>query len=357
MAVSANNKIVATDISASLGKNSRAASVIVGSSLYANRANEVDYLCTGTNDQNVIQAAINSLGTNGGKVLLLDGTYYCNDSILFSKPNVEFCGIGNSTIIVAAGNFSYNFLFYINNELISIHSFRLKIYEISISYVFLLNEGINKIYNLNIDNNYNTSICFYIISINNDINNCIISGFVKAIYCKKSNIKITNCSIYVTLQGSISISTGIDITQSNKVIVANNYIYVFVPNNSSYGGLGVYIHSSASSGYDCKLITIANNIIHVYYWGTTAPALNYISTIKIDGFDDRNTIKNINIVGNNLLLQSPNWTINTSNTYFKVVYFRKFQSVYFLSNIVYPGNGIDTDRGSYANTSYTGSAF
>ena len=64
--------------------------------------NTADYCCTGTNDQTVIQQAIDALPATGGKIVLLEGTYNISGQINVNKPNVTICGMGNNTILKAA---------------------------------------------------------------------------------------------------------------------------------------------------------------------------------------------------------------------------------------------------------------
>lgn len=58
-----------------------------------------DYHCNGTNDQTVIQQAIDALPSTGGKIVLLEGTYNISGQINVNKPNVTICGMGNSTVL------------------------------------------------------------------------------------------------------------------------------------------------------------------------------------------------------------------------------------------------------------------
>ncbi len=58
-----------------------------------------DYYCSGTNDQAVINNAISSLPSTGGKIVLLEGTYNISGQINVNKPNVTICGMGNSTVL------------------------------------------------------------------------------------------------------------------------------------------------------------------------------------------------------------------------------------------------------------------
>lgn len=62
-------------------------------------ADQVDYLCDGTDDQVEINAAITSLPSTGGEVVILDGIYNLTGSINVNKNKVTLTGNGQSTIL------------------------------------------------------------------------------------------------------------------------------------------------------------------------------------------------------------------------------------------------------------------
>lgn len=62
---------------------------------------KADYVCTGSGDHTIINNAINSCvtgGSNGGRVLLLEGDYYLSDRLIL-KNNVILEGQGEATIL------------------------------------------------------------------------------------------------------------------------------------------------------------------------------------------------------------------------------------------------------------------
>lgn len=67
--------------------------VIAASNTPANCKNSADYVCDGTDDQAEINTAIQTL-TNGGKIVLLGGTYNISSAILLNKSNVTLDGMG-----------------------------------------------------------------------------------------------------------------------------------------------------------------------------------------------------------------------------------------------------------------------
>ncbi len=68
-----------------------------------------DYLCDGTDDQVEIQAAIDALPSGGGRVILMDGTYYITQSINLDS-RVSLSGQGSSTILKVPDNTNPSYL-------------------------------------------------------------------------------------------------------------------------------------------------------------------------------------------------------------------------------------------------------
>ena len=61
-----------------------------------------DYYCGGTNDQTIIQQAIDALPSTGGKIVLLEGTYNISGTItIYNKQNVTLQGLGRNVIFSA----------------------------------------------------------------------------------------------------------------------------------------------------------------------------------------------------------------------------------------------------------------
>ena len=89
--------------------SSQPATLIVAASdsLHPERA---DYVCDGVDDQVEIQAAVDALPDDGGKVILLDGLFnftgvaYGTDILTITKSNVIIEGQGKATHIKVVGN-------------------------------------------------------------------------------------------------------------------------------------------------------------------------------------------------------------------------------------------------------------
>jgi parallel beta-helix repeat protein len=94
------------------GMPPRAATLVVAASnsSAAGKAS-ADYVCTGTNDHTVINSAITALGTNAGKVVLLEGLFAIAASINLPS-NVSLEGQGDATVlqIPNANNATFNMI-------------------------------------------------------------------------------------------------------------------------------------------------------------------------------------------------------------------------------------------------------
>lgn len=84
------------------GETGAAATYVIAASDSVKK-DAADYICTGTNDQNTIQSAINALPSGGGKIVLLEGTYTMSGGFTANKANVtiEGMGIGTTTLDLA----------------------------------------------------------------------------------------------------------------------------------------------------------------------------------------------------------------------------------------------------------------
>lgn len=81
----------------------KTSTIVIGTSEAGYTANDVDYLCDGTADQAEINAAVASL-TNGGKIVLLEGTYNISAPIEMNTTGVKLCGMGHATKIKPSVN-------------------------------------------------------------------------------------------------------------------------------------------------------------------------------------------------------------------------------------------------------------
>ena len=77
----------------------RTARVTVGTSANGWTEKDCDFLCDGTADDVEIKAAISSIPTSGGVVVLLDGTYNITSNIVLSRENITLMGNGSNTVL------------------------------------------------------------------------------------------------------------------------------------------------------------------------------------------------------------------------------------------------------------------
>ena len=91
----ADNTVGAVDMPVSGGKSY--ATLVVGTSTSGHSEDKVDYLCDGTDDQVEINAAIASLASSGGKIVILDGDYNLTGRISVNEDNIFLEGMGSST--------------------------------------------------------------------------------------------------------------------------------------------------------------------------------------------------------------------------------------------------------------------
>lgn len=75
---------------------SKYADIVIGPA--GTPSSDADYVCTSTNAHTIINNAIISLGTDGGKVLLLKGLYNIYGKIVL-KDNVTLSGMGRATVL------------------------------------------------------------------------------------------------------------------------------------------------------------------------------------------------------------------------------------------------------------------
>ncbi len=84
----------------------KTSTLVIGTTLSPYLPDEVDYLCDGTNDEEVFQSAINALPTSGGKIVVREGEYAISSALSISSRNVIIEGMGNSTKINITSNIS-----------------------------------------------------------------------------------------------------------------------------------------------------------------------------------------------------------------------------------------------------------
>lgn len=90
------------------GSGKKYATLVVGTTTAGHTADDVDYLCTGANDNVVIQSAIYALPTSGGRIVLLSGTYDISSTVTLNRQNSVIQGQGPSTVFSITGQEGIN---------------------------------------------------------------------------------------------------------------------------------------------------------------------------------------------------------------------------------------------------------
>ena len=168
----------------------RAATFVVASvGASAQSIAQADYVCDGVDDDVEIQAAIDALPANGGKVVLLEGTFNISSTILISKETVFIEGMGAGDLAAAAD--SGTTIFLANNS------------DCDVIANLNATQRVLYLHNFTIDGNKTNQASGHGIN----INNLQVGGHYKhgifnlnIYYCKQhgifSNVIAANCGIH-----------------------------------------------------------------------------------------------------------------------------------------------------------------
>lgn len=262
---------------------------VVGTTTNGHTADDCDYLCSGTNDQVVINSALAALPSTGGTVYILDGTYNTSGNIVFSKAGTVLAGAGATTINLGSEN-SAGYQIEIAKNNCTVRDLIVKGNIVPTNGIYahdasrLLITGIrgnniciccdtctNSIVTNNFagyNNGYNTGV--YMLNGNgNLLSNNNVSG---AWYCirveSETNITVANnvslsaneCGLYCADCKNISISGN---TVYSNVGGATTGCYLTSCINVTYTGNNVQLDSGASGTscefYQCQKIVIVGN--------------------------------------------------------------------------------------------------
>ncbi len=236
------------ELTKSVADRSRCATIVVAASDSTHK-NGADYICTGTNDQDVINNAIaTALPSTGGKIVLLEGTYNISGPINVSKTNVtiEGMGMGATTIKSTASSW----------RIIDVAQTTCRLKDFT-----LLNA---------ISSKNNAGIA--IININCTLDNVEIFGFGYGVNCSDSSAathaKFVLCTVHDCLIGiRLNCSKS---TVSKCVIYQNSDNGIRVENdsnlldNNTIDGCGTGIHVQGNKNY------ISDN----YVWDSTTTGIH-----------------------------------------------------------------------------------
>ena len=189
---------------------------VAASDASAKSKSVADYICTGTNDEETIQDAVDSLPSVGGIVQLSEGTFVFSNNISNAtapqgvelKSNVTFKGSGASTIIDTYSASSTNS----NSHIIDVSSCSgITVSDMHIKsgdQKYLTSINIDEAENIRVDN-----ICF---SLQGSDSGSLSIG-------SSSNIKVTNSQFEIT-ESQISISIN---NNSQNITLKNNVFNVY----------------------------------------------------------------------------------------------------------------------------------
>jgi parallel beta-helix repeat protein len=221
-----------------------------------------DFVCDGVNDQIEINQAINSLPTGGGRVVLLEGTYYISGSISISKSNVILEGQGDSTVIYLVDGANAHCI--VSSGVSNIKISNLKIdgnkgnQTVNVNGIYLNNGSNITIEKCTITNAKFMNIYLDSLS-NNVIKNCLISGSgaIGLFVYNSQNAIITGnivnnsgtVGIYVDFTNYGIVSCNISYSNLNNGILVEDCNYIEVSNNISRNNTnyGIIVNNSSNS--------------------------------------------------------------------------------------------------------------
>lgn len=314
----------------------RTCTFVVGTSTAGWTAADCDYLCDGVDDQMEIQQAIDNLGNDGGKIMILQGLYHFSDPVKIAGTpsnymNIE--GMGEGTKIYHDYNEDNDNkgAFYIKSQLAGTN--RIVISDISFSSGYIGSHY--GIYNT-MQSNMN-----YV-----SVQNCIFTGFNTCIY----RASAYNCTFYSSLAYCCGISDGAEIIGcffenkgSNRMIGVNgaNIVSSCLFNNVT---LGVQNATDIiGNRIICKTYTSSDTAIYGIHTSTGNSHLiigNFIENGSngIQCTDQMHYGRGSNISGN---------IIKNANYGLRIDYAENFT---ILGNTIFRGTGTSAD---YSSAQYT----
>ena len=306
---------------------------VIGTSTAGWTLDDCDYLCDGTADQVEINNAIQALPTNGGEIVILDGTYDIKAKINVTKDNVSIRGNGNATILK-------------------------RMYD-STAYegvITLTSRSGCKIANLQVDGNESSYTQFYNSGIYLDSSN---NNIITSNTCNNNNYGISvSSSSNNTITGNTcndNKSSGIysEYSSSNTIAIGNtcnnnyNGIYLNYSNNNTIikgntcdnNNRGINLNSSSNdntiTGNTC------NNNVHYGVYVNSSIGNTIVGTIC-----NNNGSGGIYLGGSN----SNTATSNTCNNNSNGIYLINSSNNTITGNTCNRGTGLATD---YTESQYT----
>lgn len=252
----------------------RPATLIIGASTSEHLQGAVDYLCDGTNDSAVINAAIAALPESGGKIIILDGEYELSSTLTVAKPNVTIEGCNRATVL----NSSASTIIAVNAAQCCIRGLSMigsdSSSQVGISVAAAATGCSIDTCTFNaISTAVRTSGTYTIISDNVFYNSNLYGVSVQGSYASVKNNFFHNCLISIRtyyVSGAVIVGNtvhasgaangyGINIIDSDTCVVSNNIV------RSAYVGIEVYMYPAGNtfSTVDSNLIIGCNNGIQL----------------------------------------------------------------------------------------------
>jgi parallel beta-helix repeat protein len=325
--------------------NKKTATFVVGSTAAGHTLADVDYLCTGTNDQTQINAAIQALRPfGGGKVVILGALYSITASVLVDFANVTIEGMGAATVLKRMYNKSgYNGIIHITTNNVTIAHLVLDGNKANYSQngnIGIYTTGDNCNITFNTCNN-NSRCGIEATGSNNKVvgnacNNNDVHGI--EIYNNNDNTVIGNSCCF-------NIYSGVSLSNSSNSTVTGNTCY----NNAS----GIIVNGSNSSNNTVIGNTCYNNangitVIGINNTVTGNTCCNNASGIIVNGSNSSN-----NTVIGNTCIRGTGLTTDYSATQYTIFIEAGTNSLIAGNNIMgknYVNNGGATH--TFANNKY-----
>ena len=350
------NLSVAEDGTLSTGAARRYARVVVGVSTAGWTSADCDYLCDGADDQKEINAAISSLPSTGGEVVLLDGTYSISASVVeggttinLNKENITLMGSGPSTILSRTDT---------NGQtIISVTAANVKICNIKIDGSLYASYGGQAVEVTNSDN-FEISDC-YIHQNYGDVITATGSSYLKILRNYFFN-NSGNYDIQISGNSTDDPAEGI-IISGNTMIGRNNFLVTGI---KTYGTNKMCITENTMSGYGLGIsfsagpgTTICNNRIDatgISQNNTGGGIHDNSGSISNGVIISGNVITCSSEYGNGINLSIGNGSAIVTNNY--IYNFNNGISVAYITNGLISGNVVLRGTGQssdYAYNQYT----
>jgi len=280
------------------GDGKKYATFVIGNTGAGHTADKVDYLCTGTDDGVVINAAITALPAGGGKIILLEGTYNLSNSINVYKDNITIQGMGNSTILNGSYSLPSIVLRCSHSKIDSLQFTRTR-------------SGIGIYIEIGANNNTITentfsgpNITYAIIAynINSNLitgNNCRSGAYGIQVSGNENMITGNNCSN----ESNDNDYYGIQVSGNENMITGNNCLSNHVLNNKAYS-IKVSGNKNMITGNNCSNYNINNKAYGIKVSGNENMITgNNCSNYNINTFNYGICIEsgNNNIINNNIV--------------------------------------------------------